>query len=402
MKERKYDIDWLRVLVMLAVFLFHCARFFGGGTWHLNNSEQSIAALIFIGWLDMWFMPLFYLLSGVGAWYALKSRSNEQYFWERTKRLLVPLYTVGLFVLLPPQFYFEQFSNAGFTGTFWESLSIYFRRVGHFYMKSPDGLLPLPFSGHLWFLQYLFIISLLALPLLRYLNAKQGRSFIDKLAGWCAQRGGIFLCLIPLILVRVALRSVFWGEHTWADFFEFMVFFLIGYILPANTHFTESIEKNGWILLIFGLVSFGGQGLFILRLGYHYPGGEQFCLTFVLFEILMSIGRWGWVFFVLSLGAKYLNINKKALSYGNEAVLPFYIFHQTIILCVGWFVIPLNMAIPAKYLIIVVTSFALIVILYELLVRRFDMVRFCFGMRPMKKLSATHISTRNSYPSELS
>ena len=49
MKERRYDIDWLRVLVMLAVFLFHSARFFGGGTWHLNNAEESFAAGLFIG-----------------------------------------------------------------------------------------------------------------------------------------------------------------------------------------------------------------------------------------------------------------------------------------------------------------------------------------------------------------
>ncbi len=41
MRERRWDIDWLGVLVMLAVFFFHCARFFGGGTWHLNNAEQS-------------------------------------------------------------------------------------------------------------------------------------------------------------------------------------------------------------------------------------------------------------------------------------------------------------------------------------------------------------------------
>jgi hypothetical protein len=389
MGERRYDIDWLRVLVMLAVFFFHCARFFGGGTWHLNNAKQSIVAWVFIGWLDMWFMPLFYLLSGVGAWYALKFRTNEQYLWERTKRLLVPLYTVGLFVLLPPQFYFDQFSNAGFTGTFWESLPLYFRRMGHFSINSPKGLLPLPFSGHLWFLQYLFVISLLALPLLRYLHTKQGLSFIDKLGGWCFQRGGIFLFLVPLILVRVALRSVFWGEHTWADFFEFMVFFLIGYILPANPHFTESIKKYGWICLIFGLAGFWGEGILVLRLGYHYPGDEQFGLTFVLFEILMSIGRWSWIVFVMSLGAKYLNFKNKALSYGNEAVLPFYIFHQTIILCVGWFIIPLNMSILAKYLVIVVTSFALIMVLYEMVVRRFTLFRFCFGMRPMKKPSVT-------------
>jgi acyltransferase-like protein len=389
MKERRYDIDWLRVLVMLSVFFFHCARFFGGGTWHLNNAKESVVALLFIGWLDMWFMPFFYMLSGVGAWYALESRTNGQYLWERIKRLLVPLYTVGLFFLLPPQFYFEQFSNAGFTGTFWESLPLYFRRVGHFFINNPDGLLPLPFGGHLWFLKDLFMISLLTLPLLRYLHSKRGLIFIDKLAEWCTQRGGIFLYLIPVIIIRIALRSIFWGEHTWADFFEYMVFFLIGYVLQANKHFTESIKKYGWICLIFGLVGFGGQGIFIRGFGYNYPGGEQFSLMFVLFEIVMSIGRWSWIVFVLSLGAKYLNFNNKALSYSNAAVLPFYILHQTIILCVGWFVIPLNMGILPKFLIISVTSFALIMVIYELLVRRFNVVRFCFGMRPMKKPSAT-------------
>jgi glucans biosynthesis protein C len=80
-----------------------------------------------------------------------------------------------------------------------------------------------------------------------------------------------------------------------------------------------------------------------------------------------------------------LNFNNNALSYGNEAVLPFYILHETIILCIGWFVIPLNMGILPKYLIIAVTSFVLIMALYELFVRRFSVVRFCFGMRPLKK-----------------
>jgi len=385
MTERRYDIDWLRVLVMLAVFFFHCNRFFAGGTWHLINDTQSIASLVFLSLLEMWFMPLFCLLSGVGSWYALKSRTNAQYLWERIKRILVPLFTAGLFVLLPPQFYFEKFSNAGFTGTFWESLPLYFRGVGHFRIASPGGLLPLPFSGHLWFLQYLFLISLLALPLLRYLHSEPGLRFIDKIAGWCVRRGGIFLFLIPVILVRVGLRSVFLGENTWADFFEYVVFFVIGYVLPADTRFTESIKKHGWICLILGLAAYGGRGFIVMGLGYNYPGGEPFSLMFVLFEAVMSIGRWSWIVFVLSLGAKYLNVNKKVLAYGNEAVLPFYIFHQTIILCVGWFVIRWNMGILPKFLIIAVVSFALIMVLYEGLVRHFNVVRFLFGMRPKKK-----------------
>jgi len=98
----------------------------------------------------------------------------------------------------------------------------------------------------------------------------------------------------------------------------------------------------------------------------------------------MSIGRCSWIFFVLSLGAKHLNFESKVLTYGSEAVLPFYILHQTIILCIGWFVIRWDIGILPKYMIISVASFALIMVLYEALVRRFKVVRFFFGMRPKR------------------
>ena len=93
---------------------------------------------------------------------------------------------------------------------------------------------------------------------------------------------------------------------------------------------------------------------------------------------------WSAVVFILNIGARYLNTNNQFLAYGNEAVLPFYLFHQTIILSVGWYVIRWDTGILIKFLIIAVASFVLIMVLYELLVRRFNMVRFLFGMRPRK------------------
>jgi glucan biosynthesis protein C len=120
-------------------------------------------------------------------------------------------------------------------------------------------------------------------------------------------------------------------------------------------------------------------------IGYPYPAAESFSWIYVLFQIIMGIANWSWVVFILSLGAKYLNFNHKVLAYGNEAVLPFYILHQTIILLVGWYVIPLNLSIPLKYLIISPISFVLIMALYELLVRRVNAIRFLFGMRPKKR-----------------
>jgi len=129
-----------------------------------------------------------------------------------------------------------------------------------------------------------------------------------------------------------------------------------------------------------------------LVFGYNpYPGKEPFSLLFVLFQIAWSITSWSAVVFVLYIGARYLNTNHKFLTYGNEAVLPFYLFHQTIILWVGWYVIRWDMGILIKLLTIAVVSFPLIMILYELFVRRFNIVRFFFGMRPKKKTLATPV-----------
>ncbi|MFC1871280.1 acyltransferase family protein [Chloroflexota bacterium] len=379
---RLFYIDWLRVLAMLAIFLFHSNRFFDTFGWHLKNADQSIASTMFTGLLNLWLMPLFFLLSGVGSWYALRFRSGGQYLFDRVKRLLIPLYTVGIFIILLPQVYFEYVTNEGYTGTFWELIPNYLGSI-------PDRFNTGPFFfnlefGHLWFLQFLFLISLVTLPQLIYLKSEAGQKLIKRLATWCSRWGGVFLFLIPLILVRIGLRSFFSGEHTWADFVYYAVFFLIGYIMPADNRFTDSFKRYGWVCMALGIAGWGGAGLFTFVLDYNYQGRESFSLMFVLFQIIMSIANWSWVVFILSLGVKYMNFGNKVVNYGNDAVLPFYILHQTIILGVGWFVITWDIGILPKYLIIIVVSFALIMVLYELLIKRVNILRFLFGMRLKK------------------
>jgi glucan biosynthesis protein C len=388
-QERRYDVDWLRVIAMMAVFIYHSTRFFDIEGWHLKNSEQSFVLFVLCrGLIWPWVMELFFLVAGVGSWYSLKSRIAGAYLFERVKRLLIPLYTVGLFILVPPQFYFELFTNAGYRGTFWGVIPRYFGEFGLPNITPwPSTLLPFHFSGHLWFLQYLFLISLMTLPLLLYLKSERGKHWISRLAGWCNRRGGIFLFIIPLALALIVLRGLFKADRSWADFLWYTIYFLIGYIMPADQRFTEIFKRQGWIFLVLWIVAFfGGVGLFVLVLGYDpFPGHEPFSFKYVLYQIVWSIGSWSAIVFILSLGTRYLNFNHKVLTYGNEAVLPFYLFHQTIILVVGFFVIPLNMGILPKLLIITVISFPLIFVLYELLVRPFNVVRFFFGMRPEKK-----------------
>jgi hypothetical protein len=386
---RRYDLDWLRVIATLLVFLFHCTRFYGGGGWHLKHpGGDSLLASLFIGLLDLWLMPFFFLLSGAGSYYALGSRTAGQYLQGRVKRILLPLYGLGAWVLLPPQVYFEAVTNGGYRGGFWEGLPLYLTEV---FTTPPSLASPFIFGlffGHLWFLHFLFLISLMALPLLIYLKSDGGRARVERLAGWCGHWGGIFLFIIPLAAVRIPLVHYFPGQmHSWAHLLYFGVFFTVGYLLPMDRRFSEGIQKVGWLCLLLGLLGFAAEGVFVFGLEYnyaniHHPDGESLSLTYVTFNLIFSAACWSWVVFILSLGIRYLNIANRRLAYANEAVLPFYILHQTLILCLGWFVIPWQMGRPLQFLIICGLSFGTIMVVYEFIIRRINWVRVLFGMRP--------------------
>ena len=90
-EKRYYDIDWLRVLGMFTIFLFHNARFFNEDDWHVKNFELSFGMSVFVAILDHFIMPLFFVLSAIAIYYALKKRSNAEFMRERVTRLLIPL-----------------------------------------------------------------------------------------------------------------------------------------------------------------------------------------------------------------------------------------------------------------------------------------------------------------------
>ncbi|MGB2983368.1 MAG: acyltransferase family protein [Candidatus Bipolaricaulia bacterium] len=380
---RRYDIDWLRIIAMAGIFFLHCLHLFDMGTdWHLRNVDQSTTARVLMGVIDMWAIPFFFVLSGAGAWFALKRKSAGRFLTERVRRLLVPMYTVGLFAIALPQIYFDAFTN-GYRGGFWQMIALNLRSV-QFRPTSP--LLSTFFTGHLWFLPTLFFVSVVVLPLLFYLRSESGQRFIDRVAAFCSRRGGIFLLAIPIVIARIALMSLFRGQLSWADVIFYAVLFLIGYVLMADDRFTESIKRHGWAALGLGIVAFGGEGLFLLALNYNMYS-TAFSLQFILFQSIFGIGTLSWIVFLMSMGAKYLNKKSNLLTYASEAVLPFYIFHQTVILSIGWFVIRWNMGVLPKLLIVIVTSFAATLILYDAFVRHSNVMRFFFGMRP-KKLPA--------------
>jgi glucan biosynthesis protein C len=389
--ERRSDIDWLRTAAMLTIFFFHCARFFDSGDWHLKNANQSFGFTIFTGFLSQWLMPLFFLLSGFGSWYALEVRSAGKYLWDRVKRLLVPYYFVGFFLLIPPQYYWEQLTHHRFSGSFLEFIPHHFhfprepQPMGIHFGFSPHFLSY--WSGHLWFLHYLFLISFITLPIMVYLKTSPGGRLIERLAGFCSQKGGIFLPAIPIAVVQMSLRAEFPHYLSWADFFYWMAFFLIGYIFAADDRFNQAIERNGRMSLTMGISFSMLLGFLLFELGYFGSWEKQprYDPGYLAYQALRSLTTWCWITFWLFCGSKCFNFRNSISGYCQEAVLPFYILHQTIILAVGFWVIRWDLSILVKYTVICAISLLLIMAVYEGAVKRLMSLRFLFGLQEREK-----------------
>jgi surface polysaccharide O-acyltransferase-like enzyme len=149
------------------------------------------------------------------------------------------------------------------------------------------------------------------------------------------------------------------------------MFFVLGYILFASKGLQEAVKKQGgWFLLAAVILSAAH-----IFLKFHVRPAFYEDIDIRLFA------TWGWIIGLFWLGGRFLNFTNRFLAHVNDMVLPFYILHQTVIVIVAYFVVQTELAIPLKYGITAVASFAVIVALYELLVRRIGVLRFLFGMR---------------------
>lgn len=372
-KDRRYDVDWLRVFAMAMIFLFHCARFFDFGEWHVKNNRLNFGMTVFVGVVSQWIMPLFFVLSAISAYHALNSRNNGQYITERSGRLVVPL-VFGVFVLVPPQVYIERVTHSQFAGPFFAFVPKYF-----------DGFYG--FGGnfawmglHLWYLEFLFIFSVITLPLFRYFRKKTMQDVLSKIAIFIEKPGAIFFLAIPVaimeLLVNLRPRGIGRRDFGGWSLPVYLVFFILGYVIASNELFKRTIEKGRIAALILGVIA-TTMGYILLRSGYS---------SFTpLFSLLRGFNSWFWLVAILGFGSALFNFTNNFLTYASEAVLPFYILHQTVIVIVGYFIIGWDAGVLVKYLTLGTVSFVLIIGLYVTIVRRISVFRFLFGMKSVVK-----------------
>ncbi len=368
---RRPDIDSLRVLVFALLILYHVGMVFVPWGFHLKNNVTYEWLTLPMQFVNQWRLPLLFVISGMGTWYALASRNGRQYAGERVKRLLLPL-VFGMVVVIPPQVYFERLANGQFAGgyfDFWPSTAF----QGGAY---PEGNIS---WHHLWFLAYLLVFSLLLLPAFLYLRKHPDAWVIRKLKAICSDPFGFYILAIPLFVWEITLAPHYPSTHAlvddWYNFVNYGTLFFYGFLLVSLRYtFWETVTQNRILYLLAGL------GGFAVYMGLYYKDIYFPRLPYLL-PAVKVINLWSWCLALIGYCAYHLNWQSKTLAYANQAVYPFYILHQTVLVALTYYIKDEHWGLGAKYTLLTLGTFGITWLIYEFGIRRYKLIRPFFGMK---------------------
>ncbi|WP_025666605.1 acyltransferase family protein [Aquimarina megaterium] len=363
-KKRRYDLDWLRVIAILAVYLHHIGMPFNGDKFHIMNSESSKILDDIMVFFEQFRLPLLFLISGTGTMFAFSKRTWFQFLKERSIRLLIPLF-FGVLFIVPPQTYYENI----------DSYISYFKIYDNINLK----------VNHLWFIENLFIISVLAIPLILFLKSSKSNKILTILEHSTSKKYGVLLWVIPLIFITIVLKKLYPSDSKSITNLSSTAFY--GYFFISGMLFTSA--ENIWVYLKtyrkFNLTIFLTSTLIFY--GYYFLPNTFIApylsnsIQWDIWYLVCALVSWTLIISILGYGQIWFNKSSIVLKKFNEAIYPFYILHQTIIVVLGYYIIQLKLNISLKILVLIITTFPLIIIIYRFLIYPFTIPRILFGMK---------------------
>ncbi|MEE9372042.1 MAG: acyltransferase family protein [Saprospiraceae bacterium] len=344
--ERRYDIDWLRVVAIGLLLIYHISIIFQPWALFIGfiKSEKSIEGL----WtpmtmLNVWRIPLLFYVSGMGLYFAMKKRNWRLLLFERMKRILLP-FVFGFLAVAPlHMLIFQDYYNL--------SLNYY------------------PHSGHLWFLGNIFIYVLLLLPLFFYLKKHDNgkiKNTISKVMSYAI--GPLSIAVFFMLEISIVKPQLFeMYAQTWHGFFIGFLSFFFGYLFVySGKVFWQTVSKWKWLYI--GIASV----LYIIRFMGLYSLSNMYITT-------MESNCW--IFGVFGLGYDYLNKPSALLSYLSQAAYPVYIIHMFVLYAGAWIILPFDIHPLLKFIGVTLFTFIGCFLIYEFILRRINILRPLFGLK---------------------
>lgn len=396
-KPRLYFLDWIRILAFFVLILYHTGMYYVTWDWHVKSPYASNAIEPLMILSSPWRLGLLFMISGVATAFMLQKLRVGALLRQRSWRLLVPL-VFGMFVIVPPQSYFEVVEKVAYHGSYAEFMRLYV--TGYHGFCRGDDCLRMPTWNHLWFVAYLWaytmigglIVWLLGAPRLQRLSDTVGR----LLSGWRL----IALPVLVLAAARYTLADRFPTTHAlvddWYSHAQYFFLFALGALMAMQTGLWARIEALRWTSLALWLSSW------VLVVCYWSIPDALATPEVLQWKPLMRavycLCQWAPILTVCGFGHRHLNFDSAKRRYLTEAVFPVYILHQTLIVVMAHWMKPINLAPGIEAVFLIVLTFTISFGVFEL-VRRVAVLRPLFGLgRPGAPLAMAIATPASGHP----
>ena len=376
-RTRLHWIDWLRVAAIAGVFIYHTLRPFNTDDWHVKNATTSGVLNGLTTFFASFGLAVLFLLAGAGVRFALRKRSWQTFLRERTARLMVP-FVVGTLLLSPFQGLIEathkgSAANPATDLVGWWSAAITWA-TGRGFSPSVFGI-----GYHLWFLGFLFAISVIALPLCTWLMGDRGGAALHAVARRFGRRGASLVLVVPIFALMWIGSALGTAEHDWFEFAWYLGYFMIGFVLVSDDRFMAAVRRDLWpaaaVATVVTALIIAGIPAPLDTAGEHGMGPIDLAIG----GLFAALG-WSLTLVVLNLGMRTPQLQRPVSERLGDAVLPVYVIHQPVILAVAFFVVQWPWAILPKWLVVFGASAFVTLGLVELLLRT-PLTRVLLGTR---------------------
>ena len=377
--SRLYFLDWVRIIAFLVLILYHVGMYYVSWDWHVKSPHASDAIEPLMLLSSPWRLSLLFLISGVAASFMLAKVGATRFMRQRSLRLLVPL-VFGMFVIVPPQAYFEVIEKVAYQGGYADFMRLYVTGYGEF-CRGTDCL-DMPTWNHLWFVAYLWVYTLVLGVVVLALGPRfdlAARKVVSWLHGWKM----IVLPVAVLGTVRVALLSQYPITHglfdDWYNHATSLPMFILGAMLGRSGAAWQRFDDARWTALGLALGCWAALIVF-----FSLPDSMTLHPDINRWRMLMRyvymLCAWSAIVAVCGVAHRHLNRDNASRAYLTEAVFPVYILHQTLIVSIAHLIKPADVAPAVEGLVLIVLTLTISFGVFEV-VRRVAVLRPLFGLR---------------------
>ena len=358
---RYFEIDWLRIILILAVFIHHCLMPFNGDGWHIMNADSSKLLDDIMVYFEQLRLPALFFIAGAGAFLLLNKRTPLAFIKDKLLKLLLPL-MVGVILIVPPQTYIENIEQYS------SYLSAY-----------PELMLNFD-TNHLWFIEFLFVFMVLAIPAHSLLARATTR--FRKLEILLINPYAVLTIGILIGTIRVGMKVLYPQEshsiHNLSLSVFYALFFVFGMLFISSNKCWSSFKENRRIYL--GILT-GVSVVFYVYYIVDFSPYFSLQTRWSIWWFVCTLVSWIGIATMLGYAQHYLSHDAKLLRKSNQLIYPFYIFHQTVIVLIGYLVIGLDSSVSFKAVILILTSFLVTVFICWRMVYPFKFMRMLFGLQ---------------------